>query len=456
MIRSESLVDPESRLESYRSNGTLPPHVDELEHQFQELKVAIHQSLVESLDLSRLRHIDYDELWELVRKTALQICGKRSGVLNRLDRERLLEELMAEVFGFGPIQKLMDDPTVSDILVNGPHSVYVERHGRLEGTGVIFADAAHLVRIIQRIVAKLGRRIDEVSPMVDARLPDGSRVNAVIPPLALDGPILSIRRFGAEGFTVDDLLANRSMVAEMAEFLSAAVRSRVSCIISGGSGAGKTTLLNALSQAIPEDERVITIEDSAELRLLNGHWVRMETRPPNTEGSGEIAQRELVRNSLRMRPDRIVVGEVRGAEVWDMLQAMNTGHEGSMTTIHANSARDALARLEMMVALTGFELPISVVRQYVTAGVHLLVHVARLQGGIRRVTQISEIVGLQDGAYQLEDVFRYRQLGVDANGVAFGEFFSTGYRPQCLERVRASGTEVSDKLFQDWRYSEAS
>jgi pilus assembly protein CpaF len=310
----------------------------------------------------------------------------------------------------------MKDPAISDILVNGPHEVFIERHGRLESAGVIFADERHLMRIIQRIVAKVGRRIDEVSPMVDARLPDGSRVNAIIPPLALDGPKLSIRRFGKHRLTADRLVDIGTAPPEMMQFLEAAVRARISFLISGGTGAGKTTLLNALSAYIPRGERLITIEDSAELMLDHIHVVRLETRDANVEGAGMVTQRDLVRNSLRMRPDRILVGEVRGAEALDMLQAMNTGHEGSLTTIHANDTRDALARLEMMVAMTGLELPIMVVRQYIAAGIRLVAHLTRLQGGARKITRISEVVGIEGGTYRLEDIFGYRQTGVDSEG----------------------------------------
>jgi pilus assembly protein CpaF len=305
-----------------------------------------------------------------------------------------------------------------------------------------------LMRIIRRVVSRIGRRIDEVSPLVDARLPDGSRVNAVIPPLALNGPCLSIRRFGARPLELDDLLANDTVLPSIATFLTAAIEARIGCAVSGGTGAGKTTLLNALSASIPADERVVTIEDSAELILQHRHCVRLETRPPNSEGSGEYSQRDLVRNSLRMRPDRIIVGEVRGPEVWDMLQAMNTGHEGSLTTIHANSANDALARLEMMVAMTGFDLPISVVRQYIASGIWMIVHISRLKGGPRRVMSVSEIAGVRDGAYVMKDIFGFRQTGVGPDGVARGKFYSTGYQPVFLERIRAAGIDLPADLFQ--------
>jgi pilus assembly protein CpaF len=424
-------------------------HVSASEQRFQALKVELHQRLVESLDLSQIdRSGTWPELSSHVRAWLTETCAARADLPEDLDRERLAEELLAEVFGLGPLERLMQDPDVSDILVNDPSTVYVERRGCLELTDCIFADEEHLMRIIQRIVGRLGRRIDEMSPMVDARLPDGSRVNAVIPPLAINGATLSIRRFGVRPLEMSDLLANGSLTPEIAEFLAAVVRARIGCIISGGTGAGKTTLLNILSSFIPAAERAITIEDSAELKFQHRHWVRMETRPANTEGVGGVTQRDLVRNSLRMRPDRIIVGEVRGAEVWDMLQAMNTGHEGSLTTIHANSAQDALARLEMMVAMTGFELPMAVVRHYLTCGIGMIVQVARLAGGPRHVTRVCELLGVKAGAYHVEDVFGYEQTGVNAQGVAEGHFFTTGYRPQCLARMETAGIRPSDELFR--------
>lgn len=421
--------------------------VDPSEVEFQRLKTAIHEDLVESLDLSVLGDMDHDLLVAEMRRMSEETCRGLGARLSEAQQERMFRELGDEIFGLGPLESLMGDPAITDILVNGPHEVFIERFGRLEQADVVFADEQHLMRIIQRVVAKVGRRIDEVSSMVDARLPDGSRVNAIIPPLALDGPKLSIRRFGARPLSVDDLLAGQSARPEMIKFLAAAVQSRISFLISGGTGSGKTTLLNALSAFIPGGERLITIEDSAELRLEHHHVVRLETRDANVEGAGLVVQRDLVRNSLRMRPDRILVGEVRGAEALDMLQAMNTGHEGSLTTIHANDTRDALARLEMMVAMTGLELPISVVRDYIAAGIRLVVHLSRLQGGARKIVRISELVGVEKGAYHIEDIFGYRQTGVDAEKNAVGEFYATGYRPACLERLHNSGAEISDEWF---------
>ncbi len=418
------------------------------EHAFQRLKTTIHEELVESLDLSTVGVIDRQRLGVEVRSVADDLCRQRAETLDTSGRQRMLNELMDEVFGLGPLEPLMADPTVTDILVNNAFEVYVERHGRLELTDVIFADDQHVLRVIQRVVSRIGRRIDEVCPMVDARLPDGSRINAIVPPLSLKGPVLSVRRFGDKPLDLNDLMANRSIQPEMVQFLSAAVDARLSFLISGGTGSGKTTMLNALSVCIPPGERIITIEDSAELKLQHLHVVSLETRIANTEGAGEITQRDLVRNSLRMRPDRILVGEVRGAEALDMLQAMNTGHEGSLTTIHANDSRDALSRLEMMVAMTGLEIPVPVVRQYIAAGIKLVVHLARLKGGLRRVMRISEIVGVREGEYALEEVFGFEQQGVAEDGVAFGHFYATGYRPKCLERLRASGVEIPDDLFE--------
>jgi len=441
MISDQSLVQP-----PFRNGGQTRSNSTDLE--FQRLKTAIHEELVESLDLSTLGQINEEELRAEIIQLAQELCRHRRKKLGDIDHERMVDELVDEVFGIGPLESLMRDPTVSDILVNGPHEVYVERHGILELTEVVFADEQHVMRIIQRIVARIGRRIDEVSPMVDARLPDGSRVNAVVPPLALQGPKLSIRRFGASYLTTEALTRNRSMLPEMAQFLAAAVEARVSFLISGGTGAGKTTLLGALSAYIPQDERLVTIEDSAELMLQHPHVVRMETRTSNTEGSGEVTQRELMRNSLRMRPDRILIGEVRGPEALDMLQAMNTGHEGSLTTIHANDTRDALARLEMMVAMSGFDLPVSVVRQYIAAGIKLVVHLARLKGGQRRIVRISEIVSTKDGEQQLEDIFGFEQTGIDEQGAAKGHFYATGYLPQCLSRLRGAGAELDETVFE--------
>ncbi|MEC8344887.1 MAG: CpaF family protein [Planctomycetota bacterium] len=425
-----------------RQNDPLSPR------EFQRIKTSIHEELVESLDLAAVGLIDDQQMRSEVKDLGHAIYKQRRLKLSQDDKGKLIDELADEVFGLGPIEPLLSDPSVSDILVNGAEEVFVERQGRLEKTDIVFADNAHVMRIIQRVVSKVGRRVDEASPMVDARLPDGSRVNAVIPPLALDGPKLSIRRFATDRLQLPQLQENGSLNAPIVEFLSACVAARIGVLISGGTGAGKTTLLNALSSAIPADERIVTIEDSAELSMNHPHVVKLETRDSNTEGSGEISQRDLVRNSLRMRPDRIIVGEVRGAESLDMLQAMNTGHEGSMTTIHANDTPDALKRLEMMVAMTGFELPIPVVRQYVAAGIRLVVHLSRLKGGVRRVMQVCEIVDADHGEYKLESVFGFRQQGLDEDGVAKGHFFTTGWTPSFIERFEDYGVQLSQDLFK--------
>jgi pilus assembly protein CpaF len=420
---------------------------------YHRLKTEIHKRIVEAIDLSRLNRWDQQRLRREVRVLASQLCASAPELLNELEREQLIDEVMSEVFGLGPLDPLMTDPSITDILVNGPHSVYVERGGKLELTGVRFYDDAHLLQIVQRVASRVGRRADEMSPMVDARLEDGSRVNAIIPPLALTGPVMSIRRFGVR-LGGQELLANRTMPQGMLQFLQAAVEARVSVLVSGGTGSGKTTLLNALSAFIPEGERLITIEDSAELKLRQKHVVSLETRMANVEGAGEIRQRELVRNALRMRPDRIILGEVRGGEALDVLQAMNTGHEGSLTTIHANDTRDALTRLEMMVMLAGFELPVPVIRYYITTAITLVVQLARLKGGMRKVVRVTEVLGTDPAPYATQDVFGYRQLGV-RNGLAFGEFYSTGYRPKVLERLAAMGISLPDDLFRERVWKDA-
>lgn len=417
------------------------------EQRFQQLKADIHRQLVEMIDLSKLGHWPQDRLRREVRNLATRLVQQCPELLNQVERERLIDELMDEAFGLGPLEPLLHDPTISDILVNGPRTVYIERRGRLERTEVVFADDAHLMQIIQRVAARVGRRVDELSPMVDARLPDGSRVNAIVPPLSLEGPVLSIRRFGVH-LTSEDLLHLGTLPPGPLAFLQAAVEARLSILISGGTGSGKTTLLNTLSRFIPVDERLVTVEDSAELQLMQPHVVKLETRPPNLEGVGEVCMRDLVRNSLRMRPDRIIIGEVRGAEALDMLQAMNTGHEGSLTTIHANDTRDALARLEMMVTMAGYDLPIPVIRQYIASAITLVVHLARLKGGSRRLMRLSEIVGVKRGRIIVRDVFGFRQTGVE-NHRAVGEFYATGYTPRCLKRLTAAGIHLPEGLFTE-------
>jgi pilus assembly protein CpaF len=364
------------------------------------------------------------------------------------DRDNMVREIMDEIYGFGPIEALMGNPEISDVLINGPDSVFIERNGLLERTEIRFADNDHLMHFIQRLVGRAGRRIDEVSPMVDAKLPDGSRLNAVIPPLALRGPTVSIRRFKTKAIVFEDMVQAGSLTPEMADFLIASVQGRMNVVVSGGTGAGKTTMLNNISRFIPESERVVTIEQTAELQLQQKDVVALETRPPNVEGRGEISQRDLVKNALRMRPDRIIVGEARGGEVLDMLQAMNTGHDGSMSTVHANETRDALDRMELMIALSGVELPTMIARQYIASAVQILVHMTRLSTGERKVMRITELCGCQDGVYQLEDIFVYRLAGIDRDsGRARGAFYATGYEPQALKRLASRGYDMPSIMF---------
>jgi len=424
------------------------PDSPRAEDWFLALKRQLHQQVIATMDISAIGTMKEEELRLAVRREAEDLCRRRSDLLSLAERERLINEVLDETFGLGPLESLMADPEISDILINGPKTVYIERRGRLEKSSIAFHDKNHVMQIVQRIAGQVGRRVDETCPMVDARLPDGSRLNAIIHPLALDGPLVSIRRFGARPLQVDDLLDNRSLTEEMLRFLSACVEARINIIISGGTGGGKTTLLNALSSYIPADERVATIEDSAELQLQQPHVVRMETRPANIEGEGEVTTRDLVRNALRMRPDRIIVGECRGAEALDMLQAMNTGHEGSLTTIHANSPRDALSRLEMMVGMAGFDLPVWVIRKQVASSINVVVQVARLVGGERKIIRIAEITGMEGEVLSMHDLFEFQQTGVDENRVAQGHFRSTGIRPVLLEKLAACGITLPVELFQ--------
>ncbi len=418
-------------------------------NEYNELKTQIHARLLEVLDLSLIENLDGAILVKEVRKTIERILAG-DGIkvpLNSEEREALCLEVQHEVLGLGPIEPLMQDPTVTDILVNSYKQVYVERQGKLYLTTARFKDDAHLKKIIDRIVSAVGRRIDESSPMVDARLADGSRVNAIVPPLAIDGPSLSIRRFAADPLELEDLFELKTLPPEIGEFLKGIVGARLNVLISGGTGTGKTTLLNVLSRFIPSDERIITIEDSAELQLKQEHVVRLETRPPNIEGRGEITQRDLVRNSLRMRPDRIIVGEVRGAEVLDMLQAMNTGHDGSLTTIHANSSRDALLRLETLVALSGLNIPNQAVRQYVASAIDVIIQLQRLLDGSRKVVSLQEIVGMEGEIITMQEIFAFEQMGVTADGKVKGKFRTTGILPRFVDRFKARGIPVPQELF---------
>ena len=381
------------------------------DQQFDRMKAALHERLVGSLNLSVVRTVDPEWLREELRRGAEELCSNHTGLLSQADRERMIDDIVHETLGLGPLEPLMSDPTISDILINGPHTVYVERRGKLERTNVRFVDLNHLLNIVQRIASRVGRRIDESSPMVDARLPDGSRVNAVMQPLALDGALVSIRRFSAHPLLATDLVARKSAVPDMLDFLAACVKARINIMISGGTGSGKTTLLNMLSGYIPDDERIVTIEDAAELQMQQPHVGRLETRPPNLEGRGEVTSRDLLRNALRMRPDRIIVGECRGKEAFDMLQAMNTGHDGGMTTIHANDTRDAVNRLEMLVGMAAPELPMWFIHRQIASAIQIVVQTARLSGGGRKITQISEVTGLQGDAISMHDLFVFENTG---------------------------------------------
>src|SRR5438445_2466481 len=416
---------------------------------FGSVKTAIHRKLIQKLNLDKITEANRDEVRREVTQIIEGIVHGESAPMNLQERERLVQEVLDEVFGLGPLEPLLADPTVSDILVNTYKRVYVERKGMLEATSVQFRDDVHLMGIIDRIVSAIGRRVDESSPMVDARLKDGSRVNAIIPPLSVDGPCLSIRRFGHERLTADDLIHNRSMTQSMLDLLRGCVKARLNVLISGGTGAGKTTFLNVLSSHISNKERIVTVEDAAELQLNQEHVVRLETRPPNIEGKGAVAQRQLVINCLRMRPDRIIVGEVRGEEALDMLQAMNTGHDGSLTTIHANTPRDALSRLETMVQMTGMRLGERAMRQQVAAAVDIVLQVARLSDGSRRITSISEITGMEGETITMQEIFQFERTGVDREGVVIGRFRATGIRPRFAERLKAHGLQLPRIFFEE-------
>ena len=424
---------------------------DEQNELMMKIKSDIHRRVIQQIDLSALGTMAEEELRVEVRTVAEKLVQRNSSLLNLQEREALVNEVVDETFGLGPLEPLFRDPTISDILINGAKTVYIESKGRLHKSNVRFANDAHLLKIVQRIAGNVGRRVDETSPMVDARLPDGSRINAIIPPLALDGPLVSIRRFAGKPLDGSSLIANDSITKEMLEFLGACLTARLNVLVSGGTGSGKTTLLNVLSSFISHDERVATIEDAAELKLQQPHVIRMETRPANIEGNGEVATRDLVKNALRMRPDRIIVGECRGAEALDMLQAMNTGHDGSMTTIHANTPRDALGRLEMMVGMTGFDLPMWTIRRQISSAVNIVVQAVRLTGGPRKVVKISEITGMEGDVISMHDIFEFHQTGVDENRVARGYFQATGIRPACFERLRSVGVNLSPELFEPRR-----
>ena len=425
-----------------RAKGPLKPEC-------QELKFSLHRKLLDRINLEALAAIDNQRVRAEVRQALVALMEGEQTLLSAIDRQQVIDEVLDEVFGLGPLEPLLDDPTISDILVNGFQQVYIERKGMLEVTSVSFRDDSHLMRIIDKIVSQVGRRIDESTPMVDARLADGSRVNAIIPPLAVDGPLLSIRRFSRDKLMPPDLVERKAMTAGMMELLEAAVRARLNIIVSGGTGAGKTTLLNALSAFISPKERVVTIEDAAELQLKQPHVARLETRPPNLEGQGAVRQRELLINSLRMRPDRIICGEVRGEEALDMLQAMNTGHEGSLTTIHANTPRDAIARLEVMVTWAAANMTLNSIRQQIASAVHLIVQVARLTDGSRRVISITEITGMEGNVVTLQDIFVFEKRGLAQDGRVLGRFAATGIRPKFYEKLLSAGIRLRPDLFDE-------
>jgi pilus assembly protein CpaF len=415
--------------------------------EYQQVKADLHRKILDRLDLEKLGRTPSaaarEEVLLLIRNTV----NSEAVPLSFAERERLAREILDEIFGLGPLEPLLKDPTVSDILVNRYNKVYVERSGKLEPTGLSFKDDAHLMQIIDRIVSRVGRRVDESSPMVDARLADGSRVNAIIPPLAIDGPCLSIRRFGRDPVTARNMIENKTLTEPMLELLSAMVKGRLNFLISGGTGAGKTTLLNVLSGYIPNSDRIVTIEDAAELQMNQEHVVRLETRPPNIEGKGAVRQRQLVINSLRMRPDRIVVGEVRGEEAFDMLQAMNTGHEGSMTTVHANTQRDALARIENMCSMANLNIPERAMRQQISAAIHAVIQIARLSDGTRKVMTISEVTGMEGDVISMQDIFLFERVGIDENGKVRGAFRATGIRPKFADRLATAGCRLRAALF---------
>jgi len=415
---------------------------------YEDLKRTVHQRLLETLDFVKAQQMAPDQLHDQCSRRVGELLREQRCPLTAPERAQLLRELMDEIFGLGPLEEFLRDKAVSDILVNGPSDIYIERFGRLEHTDASFRDESHLMLVIQRIAAQVGRRIDESAPMLDARLRDGTRVNAIIPPLSLIGPAMSLRRFSNMPLDADQLIALDSMAREMIELLQACVRCRMNILISGGTGTGKTTLLNVLSRWIPTAERVVTIEDAAELQLHRAHVVRLETRPPNVEGAGQVSQRELLRNTLRMRPDRIIIGEVRGPEALDMLQAMNTGHEGSMTTVHANNPRDALRRVENMVSMAGLNYPVHVIRQQMASALNLLVHLARLTGGARKVVSVAEITGMEGDTICEQELFTYRQTGVDELGCAVGHFEGCGIRPKLLPRLHAEGIDLPPHLFE--------
>ncbi|MDF3883906.1 CpaF family protein [Cupriavidus basilensis] len=414
---------------------------------YQQLAKEIHQTLIERVELGKLQQLAPEQVKRELAQLVERILEEGNHPVNEAERRSLVSDVQDEMLGYGPLEPLLADPTVSDILVNTAKQVYVERRGKLELTEITFLDNAHLMRVIEKMVSRVGRRIDESSPMVDARLPDGSRVNAIIPPSAIDGPLLSIRRFAVKPLTVDDLIGRQTFTPQMAQLLEAMVKAKLNILISGGTGSGKTTLLNILSGFIPADERIVTIEDAAELQMRQNHVLRLETRPPNIEGRGEITQRALVKNALRMRPDRIILGEVRGGEALDMLHAMNTGHEGSLATIHANTPRDAMTRLENMVSMAGLSLPTKTMRQQITSALTVVVQVSRLTDGSRKLMSVQEITGMEGDVVNMQEIFTFKRKGVDRDGHIKGHFGATGVRPKFSERLQAFGIHLPETLY---------
>ncbi len=440
---SSRLVD---RVRNAQQRYRSPATSDNAE--FERIKRTLHSELIEALDFEQVSKTPREELTQRLRKTLTEQVEQRSLPLNRIERERMVEEILDDILGLGPLEPLLRDPEISDILINGPKTIYIEKKGRLQKTNVKFQDDAHLMQIIDRIVSAVGRRIDETNPMVDARLADGSRFNAIIPPLALDGPSVSIRRFGTVPITAEDLIAFGSVPRPMLEVLKGCVKSKLNMVISGGTGSGKTTLLNVLSSFIPPGERILTIEDAAELQLQQPHVVRLETRPPNLEGKGEVTARDLVKNALRMRPDRIILGEIRGAEAIDMLQAMNTGHEGSVATVHANSTREALSRFETMIGMGMPNLADKNIREMIARALDIIIQVDRLPDGTRRLLAVTEIIGMEGDIVTTQDLFVFRQSGVDDEGRVRGRFMSTGVRPKFAGRLASNGIRLSADLFR--------
>ncbi|MFP3983502.1 MAG: CpaF family protein [Desulfurivibrionaceae bacterium] len=440
-------AERKTNIQNLKMNQPEPSRDSGKDQSYYDIKQKVHSRVIEEINLTALDSMPPEEVRPEVNKIVESFINDEKVLLNYQERESLISEIADEILGLGPLEELLKDPSVSDILCNSYKDVYVERHGKIMKTDVRFSDNAHLMNIIDRIISPLGRRIDESSPMVDARLSDGSRVNAVIPPLAIDGPMLSIRRFSLDPLKMRDLIEFESLTPEIADFVSKCVKAKLNIMISGGTGSGKTTFLNILSSNIPEGERIVTIEDSAELQLQQGHVVRLETRPPSVEGTGMVNQRDLVRNSLRMRPDRIIIGEVRGAEAFDMLQAMNTGHEGSLTTIHANSTRDSLIRLESMIMMTGIDLPEKSMRFMVSSAIDMIIQIGRMQDGKRKLLSVTEVVGMEGDVVTLQDIFVFRKEGIDREGNVVGRFQPTGIRPHFVEKLELAGEEVPEDLF---------